>query len=73
MSELTHKPQRMSYAELGDLLRWLAEAVETGDSMEGFLEYLIPSDVAPGVDVRARFRTGNRMGQGGMTFIGELS
>lgn len=61
----------MSLAELAALLREIADSVESGDSLEGSLEYLIPEDGGPGLSVRASFRTGNRDGQGGVVVIGD--
>lgn len=60
----------MQERDLAVLLRSLAESVESGDSMEGSLEYLIP-DEGFGLCVRAAYRVGNRDGQGGMVTIGE--
>lgn len=74
---MQHYPALLSKEQLSKLLRHMAELVETGDSFEGSLEYLIP-DIDPepkeGEDfaVTARFRIGNLDGQGGMRFIGEL-
>jgi hypothetical protein len=65
-----HVPQRMTYGELADILSELAGMVRGLDSLEGSVEWLIGD--GPGVDVRARFRIGNREGQGGMRFIGDL-
>lgn len=65
----------MTTDELAALLREIAERVELGDSWEGFIEYLIADDDeldASLRNVRARFRVGNRGGQGGYAFIGEL-
>lgn len=75
MPNLEHKPALMTYAELADILSTLADMVRTGDSFEGFIEYLIPEEETEihGVHVRARYRTGNSMGQGGLTFIGALT
>ena len=61
----------MSPVELAVLLREIADSVESGDSLEGSLEYLIPEDGSDGLDVRASFRTGNRDGQGGIVVIGD--
>jgi hypothetical protein len=72
MQENKHIP--MSYAELAVLLKDMARVVEEGDSFEGSLEYLVPypSDIDPPVDVmvRAVYRHGNSMGQGGVRIIG---
>ena len=67
-------PVPMTASELADLLRDLAEAVRTGDSLEGSLEYLLPDDddanARHELMVQAALRTGNRNGQGGMITIG---
>lgn len=74
---MQHKPARLTYADVARLLRMMADAVEIGDSYEGFIEYLIPEDINergdPTVEVRARYRVGNLDGQGGMTIVGELA
>jgi hypothetical protein len=63
--------QLMTPAELAALLRSLADSVESGDSLEGSLQYLIPEGDERGLRVTASLRTGNRDGQGGYVLIGE--
>jgi hypothetical protein len=58
----------MKAEELAKLLRQLAEAVETGDSMEGNLQYTF-GDEPWSFKVEAALRTGNREGQGGMILL----
>lgn len=73
---MEHYPAILNATETGKLLHYIAMLIETGDSFEGFIEYLIP-DNEEDIDsnkfaVRARFRVGNSQGQGGLTVIGEL-
>jgi hypothetical protein len=76
-------PVGTTYAALASVLRGMADLVESGDSFEGSIEYLIPTsedtlpppvsdDEQPEVMVRAIFRIGNRDGQGGMRIYGTL-
>lgn len=49
----------------------IRERVASGDSLEGFFSYLLASVDAPeAYDVEARYRVGNRAGQGGMRMFG---
>jgi len=77
MSGNEHIP--MSFAELAVLLKDMARAVEEHDSFEGSVEYLMPSSMKPDIDideaqpdvmVRAVYRHGNSLGQGGVRIIG---
>lgn len=52
--------------ELATLFRVIADSIESGDSLEGSIQYLLGSD---GLEVEAALRTGNRDGQGGMLTI----
>lgn len=74
MSNLTPVP--MNRDQLADVFRYLADAVMEGDSFEGNVEYLMPEPDQPvpwpDFMVRATFRTGNTMGQGGVTMIGTI-
>lgn len=79
MAEMIQAPEPMPREELAAWLERLAASVRSGDSMEGFVEYLLPDpdDPVPGDGrswrmVTARVRTGNLMGQGGMTMIGRF-
>jgi hypothetical protein len=77
----TKVPTPMTTDDLADTLSRLADAVRSGDSLEGSFEYLLPGpdDESHGcgdnncrhVMVIAAFRVGNRNGQGGMESIGE--
>lgn len=59
----------MKAEDFAKFLRKLAEAVETGDSMEGSLQYTY-DDTAPfAMKIEAAVRTGNREGQGGMLLL----
>lgn len=67
-------------AELIEILENILEAIKTDDSFEGFVEYLMPISSPEDEElaardprwaeadfaVRARFRVGNSIGQGGM-------
>ena len=76
-------PERMTYQRLAAELRAMADAVESGDSLEGFIEYLMPcpatdeedASIGPDdVDVTARYRIGNREhGQGFMHIVGTFT
>jgi len=78
VGEMRQVPVSMPTDELADLLEQMANAVRCGDSLEGFLNYLLPDpedDDAPEGRyhmVEARIRTGNQAGQGGMIMIGQL-
>jgi hypothetical protein len=67
------KPVHMSYELLAGILRDIAERVESGDSYEGHISYLIPEGGGGPDDVlvEAAYRVGNTMGQGGMRIIGD--
>jgi hypothetical protein len=65
----------MSTEELLDMLREIVAGVESGDTMEGSIEFLIPYEGDPeGTDfmVRASYRVGNLMGQGGIRMFGDM-
>lgn len=66
---MSHMPRTKD--QLVELLEYILTAVRAGDSMEGFLSYTqpIPPDEPCDFMVQARFRTGNRMGQGGMILV----
>lgn len=71
MSELVHAPAQLTARELVDVLDDVREGVLSGDTLEGFVEFTIGDEIERW-DVRARYRVGNLMGQGGMRMIGEL-
>jgi len=77
-------PVPSTYAEVAAILRNMATLVEAGDSFEGSIEYSIPTsedalppptldEEQPEVMVRAAYRVGNSMGQGGMHIIGTMN
>lgn len=62
----------MKKEKLAQLLRSLADSIESGDSLEGSVRYTIPRD--PKIEelhVFGAVRTGNLEGQGGVTLLGE--
>jgi NTP pyrophosphatase (non-canonical NTP hydrolase) len=62
----------MPREELADILDDMAARVRAGDSLEGSIEYLLADpDADHPHQVRAAYRVGNRMGQGGMVLIGQ--
>jgi hypothetical protein len=75
MAELVQQPEPMTKAQMVELFTDLLMRIDLGDSWEGFVEWNMPD---PDVDadvvamVVARYRIGNREGQGGMRFIGPL-
>lgn len=74
------KPIPLTQTELVAVLRNMAELVEEGDSFEGSIEYAMPIPETEGETfpegtyalVRASYRIGNSMGQGGLRTVGEL-
>lgn len=71
MTELWHAPASLTHAELVEVVEDFGEGVRTGDTLEGFLEITI-GDMPDRFDVRARYRTGNLLGQGGYRMVGEF-
>lgn len=69
---MKHKP--MNQNELVEVLKDILLVVDNNDSFEGSIEYLMPDPNGPDCDfmVRASYRVGNSMGQGGVVLIGEL-
>lgn len=71
-----YRPAPMSKDALVELLEAVKAYVAAGDSFEGSLEYMMPDpedhEANPDVwaMVRGSIRTGNSMGQGGISFIG---
>lgn len=57
--------------QLIETLEYMLTAVRNDDSHEGFISYLLPTEGDKPRDfmVRARFRIGNRMGQGSMMIL----
>jgi hypothetical protein len=64
----------MSVEQFLEVLDDVRARVAAGDSFEGHIEYLMPENPADGVafDVRARYRVGNSMGQGGVRFVASI-
>jgi hypothetical protein len=61
----------MSSAELANILDDMAARVRAGDSLEGSIEYQLAAGDADHLhDMRAAYRVGNCMGQGGMVLLG---
>lgn len=61
----------MKAEEFAQFLRKLADAVESGDSLEGSLQYTYAEWPYQdhGMKIDAAVRTGNRDGQGGMLLL----
>lgn len=79
---MANLPIFLSREELLEVLDDVRLRVERGDSWEGSLEYLLPwseelgdpeTDPPDGFRVRAAYRVGNLMGQGGMRMVGRIS
>ena len=76
----SNRPAPMTHEQLVETLEFMLAHVKAKDSFEGSLEYLMPGpeDVDEHADPRTwpyalvvgAIRTGNSMGQGGVTFIG---
>ena len=63
----------MTKEQLLSILDDIRVHVLDGDSWEGYLNYLMPDEDSPDgtyAMVEARYRVGNKMGQGGMRMIG---
>lgn len=63
---------RVTKKQVAELLRAVADEVESGDSMEGNITWLLPQedDAKPGeLDLDAKWRVGNLDGQGGMVIL----
>lgn len=68
------KPIKLSKDDLIATLKDIIGLIEADDSMEGSFEYTFGEECERGeFMVRAAFRTGNSMGQGGITLIGDHS
>lgn len=73
-------PVTVSREMLAMLLRDMAARVEANDSWEGSIEWTIALEDDPNFDqevdnpvmVRAAYRVGNSMGQGGMRIVGTM-
>lgn len=61
---------KLNRPALATVLRHVANAVESGDSLEGSIEWLIPEHgSSQDLEVTASVRTGNLDGQGGVLLI----
>jgi hypothetical protein len=60
--------------ELLEILDDIRAVVAADDSFEGSIEYLMPEPLGLEGDfaVRASYRVGNSMGQGGVSLVGEV-
>lgn len=65
------KPKFLIKEELLAVLADMITRIEADDSFEGFIEYLIPEEEnhVNGFNVRASYRIGNLLGQGGMRMV----
>lgn len=68
------KPVPMSRPKLLATLEDILKTVRADDSFEGSIEYLMPTEGDPDCAfmVRASYRVGNSMGQGGVRMIGDM-
>jgi hypothetical protein len=65
----------MSHETLTAVLTDIRDSVASGDSLEGNIEWLLPDEDDPqdaDAMVRGGYRIGNRMGQGGFRWIGQM-
>lgn len=67
-------PRIITHDELLGILDDIRLRVATGDSFEGSIEWMIPEAPAGARDfaVRASYRIGNSLGQGGMRLVGDM-
>jgi hypothetical protein len=68
--------ERRDRRALAALLSDMAERILSGDSCEGTIEYLAPSDASATAgffDLRGAFRVGHELGHGEMRLIGRLA
>lgn len=73
---MQNMPTPTTRDDLLHMLEDITARVRAGDSFEGSLEYLMPTDEDVPADtefmVRGAYRIGNSAGQGGMRLIGEM-
>jgi hypothetical protein len=65
----------MSKEDLLGMLREIVAGVESGDTLEGSIEFLLPYEGDPqdaDFMVQASYRVGNRMGQGSIRMFGDM-
>lgn len=67
---MVNGPVPLSRDELASVLRSIADGFESGDTLEGSVEFLMGDGST--WDVRASYRIGNTQGQGGMRIVGQM-
>ena len=75
MAQLFHVPAKLDKDQLVALLQDILLGVNDGNTLEGFVEFLVDVDERSAQqiwDVRARYRIGDRGGQGGLRVVGEF-
>jgi hypothetical protein len=67
-------PQNMSSEELLNILDAIRNGVANGDTLGGRIEFVLSerTDVPHPYDVTAVYRVGQRLGQGGLSVVGEF-
>lgn len=68
---MQQKPAVLSKAELLTVLQEITNGVSSGDTLEGFIEFLM-GDEPFSFNVKARYRTNNLQGQGCLRVVGKL-
>lgn len=71
------RPAQLTHQELVEVLTDILTSVHMGDSLEGHITYTLADtpgdpDSEGKWDVHARYRIGNRDGQGGYRVVGDL-
>ena len=69
MTDLYHAPALLSHEDLAAVLHEMSRGFLWGDTLEGFIEFTVEDD---GWLVKARYRVGNREGQGSVRIVGEM-
>jgi len=69
VTRLVHEPAVCNHGELVAILRDVADGATSGDTLEAFVEFTV-GDEAGSWLVRARYRTGQTNGQGGVMIVG---
>lgn len=71
-----NRPVPMSKDGLLATLYDILQGVDSGDTLEGSIEFLLPHPPGDPEDadfmVRASYRIGNTLGQGGVRMVGEI-
>lgn len=78
MAQVQNMPIALRRDELADVLADMLKGVESGDSLEGSIQFLAPSPtMGEPIDadymVMASYRIGNLNGQGGLRLLGTLT